>query len=57
MTAEAKYYAGGGLAGAKLAWDARLEPGAYRPPGWEPYTFAPARKRSTSSWSRSSAAA
>ncbi|HEY6038140.1 MAG TPA: hypothetical protein VIV58_27855, partial [Kofleriaceae bacterium] len=51
MTAEASYYAGGGLAGAKLAWDARLDAGAYRPPGWTAYTFAPARKRSDSGWS------
>jgi len=51
MTAEASYYAGGGLAGAKLAWDARLEPGSYRPPGWDAYTFAPARARSSSTWS------
>jgi uncharacterized protein YfaS (alpha-2-macroglobulin family) len=52
MTAEATYYAGGGLAGARLAWEARLEPGAYRPPGWDLFTFAPARKRSEAYRSR-----
>src|SRR3569833_2908452 len=52
MTAEASYYAGGGLAGAKLAWDALLEPGTNRPPCCAAFTVAPARKRSDSSWSR-----
>ncbi len=41
MLAEAKYYAGGGLAGAEVDWDARLEPATYRPPGWGPFRFTP----------------
>lgn len=45
MTAEAKYYAGGGLAGAAIEWRATLEQAAYSPPGWDRYTFTPVRAR------------
>ena len=46
MNAEAKYYAGGGLAGAPdpVGRDARA--GDYRPPGWDRYTFDRRAKRS-----------
>ncbi|HSD86798.1 MAG TPA: alpha-2-macroglobulin family protein [Kofleriaceae bacterium] len=46
MSAEAKYYAGGGLPGARIQWNATLAPAAYRPPGWDRYRFSPPRKRS-----------
>jgi hypothetical protein len=46
MTAAAKYYAGGGLPGATIAWDATLSAAAYQPPGWDDYSFSPARPRS-----------
>ncbi len=46
MTAEAKYYAGGGLAGAAIRWYATLEQATYQPPGWDRYTFEPVRPRS-----------
>ncbi len=45
MSAEAKYYAGGGLAGASIDWAATLRPATYRPAGWDAFTFRPARKR------------
>lgn len=45
MSAEAKYYAGGGLAGAPIGWHATLSAATYRPPGWDAFTFRPARKR------------
>ena len=49
MNAEAKYYAGGGLPGAGIKWEARLQAASYRPPGWQSYTFEPGRaKRSES---------
>ncbi|MGN6109822.1 MAG: MG2 domain-containing protein, partial [Kofleriaceae bacterium] len=41
MAVEAKYYAGGGLPGADLAWSASLSAASYRPPGWDPFTFTP----------------
>ena len=41
MRAEARYYAGGGLTGATVAWLARLEPASFAPPGWDQYRFAP----------------
>jgi uncharacterized protein YfaS (alpha-2-macroglobulin family) len=41
MRVEAKYYAGGGLPGAGIHWAATLEPAAYRPPGWDGYSFEP----------------
>ncbi|HEY5949313.1 MAG TPA: alpha-2-macroglobulin family protein [Kofleriaceae bacterium] len=46
MNTEAKYYAGGGLGGAAIKWHATLEQAAYRPPGWDRYSFSPIRKRS-----------
>jgi len=46
MSAEAKYYAGGGLAGSSIGWDARLSTATYRPPGWDAFAFRPARPRS-----------
>jgi uncharacterized protein YfaS (alpha-2-macroglobulin family) len=50
MTAEAKYYGGGGLAGSRIEWDATLTPATYRPAGWDRYTFMPPRKRSARGW-------
>ncbi len=50
MNAEAKYYAGGGLAGARIRWDASLVSASYRPPGWDRYTFSPIGKRSARQW-------
>jgi uncharacterized protein YfaS (alpha-2-macroglobulin family) len=41
MSASARYYAGGGLAGAGIAWEARLSAAAYRPPGWDDFDFSP----------------
>ncbi|MGN6107376.1 MAG: MG2 domain-containing protein, partial [Kofleriaceae bacterium] len=41
MAVEAKYYAGGGLPGANLAWSASLTAASYRPPGWDRFTFSP----------------
>lgn len=46
MSAAASYYAGGGLAGARVAWDVSLTPTTYRPPGWDRFEFAPLRARS-----------
>ncbi len=43
MRASAKYYAGGGLPGAAIAWSARLDQAAYTPPGWSTYRFDPVR--------------
>jgi uncharacterized protein YfaS (alpha-2-macroglobulin family) len=45
MAAEAKYYAGGGLGGSAIRWDATLGPAHYAPPGWDRYTFDPVRPR------------
>jgi uncharacterized protein YfaS (alpha-2-macroglobulin family) len=39
MSATAKYYAGGGLAGAAIHWEAKLEKTWYRPPGWDLFSF------------------
>ena len=41
MSAEAKYYAGGGLGGATVKWEAKLAPASYKPPGWDRYSFEP----------------
>jgi len=38
-TVEAKYYAGGPLANADVDWNVRSEPGSYRPPNWDDFTF------------------
>ncbi len=46
MSTEAKYYAGGGLAGASIKWDARLTPTRYRPAGWDMFDFSPKQPRS-----------
>jgi hypothetical protein len=46
MSASARYYAGGGLPGADIEWDARLTPASYRPPGWDDFEFSPASWRS-----------
>jgi uncharacterized protein YfaS (alpha-2-macroglobulin family) len=43
MSASARYYAGGGLPGAGIQWDARLTAAAYRPPGWDDFDFSPCR--------------
>jgi len=45
MAAEAKYYAGGGLAGSRIDWNAALTPASYAPPGWDRFTFSPVRPR------------
>ncbi len=39
VSVEAKYYAGGGLPGAPVAWNVTSAPGSYSPPGQEGYTF------------------
>ena len=41
LAASAKYYSGGGLAGARVRWSATLRPASYVPPGWEDFSFAP----------------
>jgi alpha-2-macroglobulin len=46
MRAAARYYAGGGLEGANIMWDARLAPTVFSPPGWDEFAFVPERKRS-----------
>jgi uncharacterized protein YfaS (alpha-2-macroglobulin family) len=46
MSASARYYAGGGLPGASIEWEARLGPGTYRPPGWDDFEFSPSGRRS-----------
>ncbi|HEY3806489.1 MAG TPA: alpha-2-macroglobulin family protein [Kofleriaceae bacterium] len=40
MRAEAHYYGGGGLDGANIEWAARLLPAAYRPVGFDGFSFA-----------------
>jgi len=45
MNAEAKYYAGGGLGGAAVTWDATLTNASYKPPGWDRYSFEPLTAR------------
>ncbi len=45
MTASAHYYAGGGLPGAKIDWEATLTSATYEPPGWSTYEFDPPRPR------------
>ncbi|NVB84682.1 MAG: hypothetical protein HOV81_40285 [Kofleriaceae bacterium] len=55
MNAEAKYYAGGGLAGARIVWDASLASATYRPPGWDRYTFTPIANRAAPQWGSTSA--
>jgi alpha-2-macroglobulin len=54
MLAEARYYAGGGLAGAGIDWSAKLEPASYEPAGWDDYTFEPVPLRSKRSVRRES---
>ncbi len=39
LAAEAKYYAGGGLADADAHWTARVAPSHYQPPNWDDFTF------------------
>ncbi len=46
MSASARYYAGGGLGGARVRWDAELAAASYRPPGWDRFDFATPRPRS-----------
>jgi hypothetical protein len=46
MQSTAKYYAGGGLAGAAIQWDATLSTTTYTPPGWARFEFSPPRARS-----------
>ncbi|HVV86374.1 MAG TPA: alpha-2-macroglobulin family protein [Kofleriaceae bacterium] len=46
LSATAGYYAGGGLTGAAVRWDATLTATTYRPPGWDGFGFAPVQPRS-----------
>lgn len=46
MNAVAKYYAGGGLPGADIKWDATLRTTRFAPAGWDLFKFEPIRKRS-----------
>ncbi len=46
MNTVAKYYAGGGLPGADIKWDATLSAKRFAPAGWDPYAFEPIRPRS-----------
>ncbi|HEY5933856.1 MAG TPA: alpha-2-macroglobulin family protein, partial [Kofleriaceae bacterium] len=50
MLASARYYAGGGLGGANIEWDASLHATRFSPPGWDTYSFAPLRERGRSPW-------
>jgi uncharacterized protein YfaS (alpha-2-macroglobulin family) len=36
---EAKYYAGGPLPNAEVAWEVTSQPGSYRPPKWDDFEF------------------
>ena len=46
MNTVAKYYAGGGLPGADIRWDATLSAKRFAPAGWDLYAFEPIRHRS-----------
>ena len=46
MRAAAKYYAGGGLSGAAIRWDAKLAAATFSPAGWSAFAFDAPRKRS-----------
>lgn len=46
MNAVAKYYAGGGLPGADIRWDAKLSTVRFQPAGWDLFAFEPIRPRS-----------
>lgn len=46
MNTVAKYYAGGGLPGADIRWDATLFATKFQPAGWDMFRFDPIRKRS-----------
>ncbi|MDQ3367338.1 MAG: hypothetical protein M3680_18090, partial [Myxococcota bacterium] len=46
MQTTARYYRGGGLPGAALTWAATLTAAAYRPPGWDAFSFASPASRS-----------
>jgi len=52
MAVEARYYAGGGLAGSPIEWSARLREASYAPPGWDRYSFATVQPRSMHRWWR-----
>jgi uncharacterized protein YfaS (alpha-2-macroglobulin family) len=39
VAVEAKYYAGGPLPNADVAWQVTTSPGSYSPPGWPDFTF------------------
>jgi uncharacterized protein YfaS (alpha-2-macroglobulin family) len=39
VAVEAKYYAGGGLPDADVAWQVTTSPGSYSPPNWPDFTF------------------
>ena len=38
-TVEAQYYAGGPLANADVTWNVTSQPGSYKPPNWDDFTF------------------
>lgn len=46
MNAVAKYYAGGGLPGADIRWDATLRATKFQPAGWDLFHFDPIKRRS-----------
>jgi uncharacterized protein YfaS (alpha-2-macroglobulin family) len=50
MQVDAAYYAGGGLGGAAVGWQAQLETTTYRPPNWNLFGFGPPVPRSQQSW-------
>ena len=51
MITSARYYAGGGLGGAPIDWNATLSTTRYAPPGWSAYDFSPPTSRSQrASW-------
>ncbi len=52
MQSTARYYAGGGLGGAPIAWSASLTTTTFAPPGWGRYEFEPPRPRSQGRYGR-----
>ncbi|MBA2544961.1 MAG: Ig-like domain-containing protein [Deltaproteobacteria bacterium] len=52
MTASARYYAGGGLVGAGIEWNATMTTTRYSPPGWSMFEFDPPQPRQQRSYYR-----
>jgi len=52
MTAGAHYYAGGGLPGAAIDWEATLTTTTFHPAGWSTYAFDPPEPRADRSYYR-----